>query len=431
MPEPMGRDQQPEEISAAIAQLSHGEAPQSEEAVDRLSVGIDFLTDFWRDRYLREFIRYGGSKIKFITGQPGSGKTHALRLLSSLARKEGYIVASFSARDIWLNDFREVYLEILRQSNLLDLLKRCSRTIVKSMGFDPDEIPEGVTFLDLLGQKNMSDALTKREIRLQLKNMFLDNPRFDNNFALACSLICGGMLGHPFLEEPNKQLLLSWFNGDKSIRVTMLRPLGLAPSKITKYNARNMLRSLTELIRISGYAGLLTTIDNLEVLLDTSGLNPMHYTKMKREDTYESIRQLIDDIDTFRNIMFVFAFGRNLLDNEKAGIKSYQALWMRIQNEVVGSRINKFADIVDLDVLAFEEYSPEKLVEMSRKLVQLVNSTSIKVSPINEAKARDLVEQAKLGGVSVPRLVGQVTLGFLAGEGLEQSDDASGAGGVQ
>ncbi|MBI9093975.1 MAG: DUF2791 family P-loop domain-containing protein [Sphaerochaeta sp.] len=399
-------------IPTTIAQLSFGDVPQSEEMLDALTVGIQFITDFWRDRYFREFLKGGGSKIKFVTGQRGSGKTHTLNLVSSLAKREGYVAVSFSAKQIWLNDFREVYLEILQQSNILGLLQRCSDKVVEKMGFSPQDIPEGMTFIDLLGQNAMADALTRREIRLQLKQMFLDNPHLDNNFALACSLICGGMLGHPFLEEQNRDLLLGWMQGDKKIRVTTLRPLGLAPSKITKYNARNMLRSLSEVVTLSGYSGLLVTIDNLDVLVDKSGLNPMHYTKMKREDSYESIRQLIDDIDNFKNIMVVFSFGRELLDNDNAGLKSYQALWMRIQNEIIGSRINKFTDIVDLDQVAYQEYSPELLVEMSRRLAAVVTHVDVTAMVIDEEKALQLIKQAKMGGISLPRLVGQATLGF-------------------
>jgi len=399
-------------IPTTIAQLSFGEVPQNEEMLDALTVGVQFITDFWRDRYFREFLKEGGSTIKFVTGQRGSGKTHTLNLVSSLAKKEGYVSVSFSAKDIWLNDFREFYLEILQQSNILGLLQRCSDKIVERMGFSPKDIPPGMTFIDLLGQQALADALNRREIRRQLKEMFLDNPHMDNNFALACSIICGGMLGHPSLEEPNRDLLLAWMNGDKKIRVTTLRPLGLAPSKITKYNARNMLRSLSEVVTLSGYSGLLVTIDNLEVLVDKSGLNPMHYTKMKREDTYESIRQLIDDIDNFRNIMFVFGFGRELLDNDNAGLKSYQALWMRIQNEIIGSRINKFTDIVDLDQVADQEYSPALLVEMSRRLAEVVSHVDVTATVLDEERAAQLIKQAKRGGISLPRLVGQATLGF-------------------
>jgi len=423
MPEMMNESRSDSKISATIVQLSQGEVPQSEEVLDDISVGIQFITDFWRERYFREFIKLGGSKIKFITGQRGSGKTHTLHLATGIAKKEGYVTVSFSAKDIWLNDFREVYLEILSQCNIVELLQQCSHSIVSSMGFSWQDIPSGMTFLDLLGQNGLADALTRREIRLQLKQMFLDNPLLDNNFALACSLICGGILGHPFLEEQNKDLLLAWLNGDKKIRVSILRPLGMAPSKITKYNARNMLRSLAEIVRLSGYSGLFITIDNLEVLLDSSGMNPMHYTKMKREDTYESIRQLIDDIDNFRNIMFVFGFNRDLLDNENAGFKSYQALWMRIQNEVVANRINKFNDIVDLDQIASQEYTPSLLVEMSRRLAKVVNHINLQASVLDEEKASQLIKQAKIGSVSLLRLVSQATLGFPINPVQEASDD--------
>ena len=35
--------------------------------------GAEILTDFWSEKYLKEYIAYGGSKIKFITGKKGSG----------------------------------------------------------------------------------------------------------------------------------------------------------------------------------------------------------------------------------------------------------------------------------------------------------------------------------------------------------------------
>ena len=63
-----------------------------------LSSGIQFLSDFWAEHYLDEYIQEGGSKIKFITGRPGSGKSHFLRLFSQLAEERNYKTANFSAR---------------------------------------------------------------------------------------------------------------------------------------------------------------------------------------------------------------------------------------------------------------------------------------------------------------------------------------------
>lgn len=387
------------------------EAPADGQLLKQLSVGIDFITDFWKKHYLEEYIREGGSKIKFVTGRTGSGKTHLLNYITMTARETGYVTAGFSARDIWIHDFKEIYTEVLRQCNLLGCLRRCSLQIIKNLGFEPEEIPAGMTFMDYLSQNDLGDAITRREIRLQLKSMFLENPVIDNNFALACSLLTGGILGHPLLEEQNRQMLSAWLEGDKSLKLSSIRGLGLSPVRITKYNARHMLRSLAEVIHMAGYSGLFITVDNLEILMSRSSLDPLHYTKLKREDTYESIRQLIDDIDSMKNIMFVFAFDRELLDNDSAGLKSYQALWMRIQNEVTGERFNRFTDIVDMDRLAAQEYTPQVLMEMSKKLADVCNGLGGAASPIGMEACQALMEQAKNGSVSLPRLVNMATLG--------------------
>lgn len=382
-----------------------------EEQIEELSVGIDFLTDFWREKYLKEYIREGGSKIKFVTGQPGSGKSHLLKLTSRLAKQENYVTVSFSAKEIWMHDFREIYIEILRQSSLLECLKRCSYKVIENCGFDYQDIPKQMTFMDYLSQKDLADAITRREIRLQLKSMFLENPLIDNNFALACSLLTGGILGHPLLEEQNKDMLLGWLEGDRSVKLTSLRSLGLSPARITKVNARHMLRSLAQVVHMAGYAGLLVSVDDMEILVSKSSLDPIHYTKLKREDTYESIRQLIDDIDSLKNIMFLFAFDRELLDNDNAGIKSYQALWMRIQNEIISQRFNRFTDIVDMDRLGAQAYTADIVMEMSEKMAQAAEKTGIKAAAIQREKAESILAQAKVGAMAIPGLVRQATQG--------------------
>lgn len=410
-PEPSASELPVERLKLEKKLLSAGEAPYDTQLLHQLSAGIDFITDFWQKHYLEEYIREGGSKIKFVTGRPGSGKTHLLNYISMTAWENGYVTAGFSARDIWIHDFKEIYIEVLRQSDILECLRCCSLQIIKNLGFVPEEIPDGLTFMDYLSQNDLGDAITRREIRLQLKSMFLENPLIDNNFALACSLLTGGILGHPLLEDQNRQMLQAWLEGDRSLKLSSIRSLGLSPVRITKYNARHMLRSLSEVIRMAGHPGLFITVDNLEILLSRSSLDPVHYTKLKREDTYESIRQLIDDIDSMKNIMFVFAFERELLDNDNAGLKSYQALWMRIQNEVIGQRFNRFTDIVDLDRLAAEIYTPQILMEMSSKLANTYSRLGDAVRPITLEMCEALIGQAKTGSVSLPRLVNMATLG--------------------
>ncbi|MCD8133201.1 MAG: ATP-binding protein [Clostridiales bacterium] len=368
-----------------------------------LSCGIDFLTDFWREKYLHEYIPRGGSKIKFITGRPGSGKTHFLRLMTGLAREEHYKTVSFSANDIWMHDFRDIYVEILEQCNIMHCLEAASQCVIREMGYDPAEIPKGMKFIDYLSQNGAGDPVTRREIRSQLRRLFLDNPLLDNSFALACSMLTGSILGHPTLEEQNRDLLLAWLKSDRTIKITQLRTLGFYPSRITKYNARNMLRSLAEVIHMGGYSGLFIAIDDMEILTSRTSLEVVHYTKMKREDTYESIRQLIDDIDSMHHVFFVYAFDRILLDNENAGLKSYQALWMRIQNEIVGERFNRFSDMIDLDRLAAQEYTPEVIVAISENMAR--HRQNSEMMPLDTNEARKLAARAHTGSFGIAQLI--------------------------
>ena len=387
--------------------------PYSILSAEKLTCGIRFLTDFWREKYFQEFIRNGGSKIKFICGRPGSGKTHFLRLITSIAREENYKTVQFSAKDIWMHDFKEIYIEIFRQCDIMECLKAASRHLIQEMGFDYRDIPEGMKFIDYLSQNNMGDALNKREIRSQLRQIFLDNPMLDNNFALACSMLTGSILGYPILEDTSRDMLLAWLEGDRTVKLSQLRSLGFYPSRITKFNARHMLRSLAEVIRLSGFSGLFIAVDDLEILISRSSLEPVHYTKMKREDTYESIRQLIDDIDSMRNIMFVYGFDRELMDHENAGLKAYQALWMRIQNEIVGERFNRFADMVDLDLLAAQEYTPDVIMAMSESIAHV--KKNITAAPLDLESAREIAAQARTGAVGIPRLI-QIAMEEVSGD---------------
>ena len=370
---------------------------------EQLLCGVEFLTDFWQEKYFQEYIRDGGSKIKFITGRPGSGKTHFLKLMTAVADKENYKTAQFSAKDIWLHDFKDIYVEIFRQCDVMACLAAVSRKVVQQMGFEYEKIPEGMRFIDYLSQIDSVDAITKREIRTLLRKTFLDNPLMDNNFALACSMLTGSILGYPILEEQNKELLMAWLEGDRSIKLSQLRALDFYPSRITKYNARHMLRSLAELVHMGGYSGLFIAIDDLEILISRSSLELLHYTKMKREDTYESIRQLIDDIDSMKNLMIVYAFDRELVDNENAGLKSYQALWMRIQNEIIGERFNRFTDLVDLDRLAAQEYTPDIIVSISESLAR--QKETVSAAALDLETAKEIAARAQTAAVGIPGLI--------------------------
>jgi hypothetical protein len=407
------------DYTAAISALRLGEPPEARETLDRITVGAGGLVDFVKEKYFVDYISRGGSKIKFVTGKAGSGKTHLTKLLCFAAEDLGFTAVRFSAKDVWLHDFKDVYAEIFRKSGIMAKLKKCAAGIAGGLGYDFEKVPEGMTFVDYLSQEGELDPFVKKEIRNQLRNMFLKNPLIDNNFAIACGLLTGSILGHPVLEAGNAELLLAWMSGSKEVKLPALRHLGLSPTKITKYNARHMLRSLAEIYKLASSPGIIVAIDNAEILVNSTSLDVIRYTKLKREDAYESIRELIDEIDTLRNVMFFYVFNRELIDNEISGLKSYQALWMRIQNEIVSSRFNGFTDIIDLDKYAAETLTAGAVLEMSAKVAEAVNEQSGEAVSIGQAAAERILSEASYAKISVPRRIVLATVGNASGNERE------------
>lgn len=372
--------------------------------------GIRFLLDFLKKEYLEEFIASGGSKIKFLSGKEGSGKTHALKLIAEDGIKENYAVCSFSANDVYLNDFSLIYAEIIRNIDILACLKDCAKQIALKVSVNAKDIPETRTAVDYLTSTGEMSVILRGEMRNFLNDFFLKNPQMDNSFAQVSALITASLLGLFTLDAESIDLLCGWMNAKKEIKLSSLKPLGVSPARITKYNARHMLRSLCELVRLSGRKGILVLVDDLDIMMKKEGSGTVKYTKMKRDDSYESIRQLIDDIDTMHNIMFVFAFDRAMIDDEKYGLKSYQALWMRIQNEIESSRFNCFTDIADLDRLARQEYSINYLMEMSLEFAAEAEEKGIMADVLDEGQIEELQRQARYGTVGLPLLIKENTL---------------------
>ena len=113
------------------------ELPRDREFLTGTTTGLSSLTDFVTEHYLCDYITRGGSKMKFVTGRSGSGKTHFLRSMMDRALENGFLAVSFSARDVWLHDFKEIYLEILRQCDIERIMEGCARQIITEMGYDP------------------------------------------------------------------------------------------------------------------------------------------------------------------------------------------------------------------------------------------------------------------------------------------------------
>jgi hypothetical protein len=136
------------DIETAVERLKMGLPPGNRQILQEITVGQEFLPAFWQEKYLKNYLSRGGSKIKFITGRTGSGRTHFLDLVLLKAQELGYIPVYLSAKDVWLYDFKEIYVAILRQVNLLESLRAASSLVISRLGYDPRTVPPELTFTD-------------------------------------------------------------------------------------------------------------------------------------------------------------------------------------------------------------------------------------------------------------------------------------------
>ncbi|ACX52858.1 hypothetical protein Adeg_1769 [Ammonifex degensii KC4] len=311
------------------------------------------FVDFFRREYLEGFIKAGGSKIKFYMSSYPELRQELFRELVRQAAACGYAVAQVDAAAVTkMHLMNNLYQAITANLDLEGYLRSYARRVIEQLGYNPDEVPTNETFVDwAVRVHGRVPERLRPETRSVLERDLFRNQVITRAFATAVMQLVADELGalERKLDSKDRELLYAWLRGENP-RLAELRRFHLF-TRIDRYNARLFLRSLVELVRLAGYQGLMVIVDNLDVLLARKETGRLLYGRAARDEFYESIRQLIDGIDALHHFAVILGFGRELVDDDKLGFKSYSALWMRIEYEITGSRPNLFRDFLDLDFL--------------------------------------------------------------------------------
>lgn len=134
--------------------------------------------------------------------------------------------------------------------------------------------------------------------------------------------------------EKDIHLALKWLSGDKLERYEKKDLLLF--EQLQRVNARYWLNSLIRILKIAGMTGLVVAIDDLEVMTERSKeTGRFIYSPNAIKDICELFRQLIDDAELLNNFLLLLAGRREVIEDEKRGFVSYDALWMRLQTGLV------------------------------------------------------------------------------------------------
>ncbi|MCB5262592.1 MAG: ATP-binding protein [Candidatus Cloacimonetes bacterium] len=354
-----------------ISALQKGLPPASDQLIRHLCIKHEWL-DLMQDYCLDQVIAQGGSKVKILHGSPATGKSHFLHFLKAQASASGYFVLYLNLMELpfFLSDPVQLYKAVAEQFGTAALAHTLSRQILSELGhsFQDFESYAGNLTEFICEQENAIPHDAKRLIRIAINNV-VNRIGVDFSFRKFLHIFSEAVVEKDALTQ---DLASTWLRGEKIVHSSKVQ--SSLYEILNKSNARIWLYSLTELILLSGYKGVVILLDQIEAILPRSG-SQMRYTPMRRNDVYELLRQLIDDLDFFHHTLFLIAGDDEILDSERYGLQSYHALWMRIQPGFYQHEsLNPYADLIDANEILAEATQNGEITKLSDKLQELSDS---------------------------------------------------------
>lgn len=329
-----------------LERLQQGLPPFATEALEYLTVPNNWLT-YMQDYCLQRVIAQGGCKVKILYGQPATGKTHYLQYLRIYAEKQGFysLYLDLNQTEFRITDIAALYKSVAKRMDFAALSHSLLQKILLLLGYELSDLAEfsGSLYDFICEREGAKIYAARHDVRKSINHVVKDL-EIGFSFRLWLMRYLEALAN---ADDDGIALLQQWVMGER-LDTIQKRECQLF-ERLTKQNARVWLYSLIEVIKFTGYQGVVLMFDHFEAILPHS-LSPIAYTPAKRNDVYEMLRQLMDDMDFLKNFLLIIAGNTSIITDETHGLESYHALWMRIQQSYKqGQVINPYTDLIDAD----------------------------------------------------------------------------------
>lgn len=299
--------------------------------------------------YLRDFIVKGGAAVKFVVAD-NAGIAALDAGLVGQAAEHGLVFARVSSADVKLHMMQQVFFAVSRQIDWEADAQRFVEGLFQQQGYVWPNPGEPVVLKDI-AEANQTDAtILNRDFKKWLTRELMKDTNMAQDFRLAVTQLCINRLAPADHGGEPVAPILQWLRGE----LRLLGPLKNANiyAKITRHNARAMLRSLCRWLILAGRTGLFLAVDIRPLTLTAPAVEGvLRYTSGAVMDAYEVLRQLVDDADMFeRFFVAVFANHAFIGDDRKRSVSAYTALKMRIWDDVrAPAKSNPLAPMVVIE----------------------------------------------------------------------------------
>nr|WP_208975436.1 ATP-binding protein [Pannonibacter phragmitetus] len=260
-----------------------------------------------------ERIADGGSAIRFIIGEYGSGKTFFLNLIRLVALEKGLVVMSAD-----LAPDRRLHATGGQARGLYAEMARNLSTRTKPDGGALTSVVE--RFVSQAHQEAQSKGIeTGTIIRERLAHFEELTGGYD--FATVLHRYWDG---HESGDDDLKSAALRWLRGEFSTKTDARKALGVR-TIVDDASVYDHLKLMSEFVCAAGYKGLLVSLDEMVNLFKLT-------SSQARNANYEQILRILNDVlqGSAAHLGFMMGGTPEFLMNTRRGLYSYEALQSRL-----------------------------------------------------------------------------------------------------
>jgi hypothetical protein len=306
--------------------------------------------EFVRREYLDAFVADGGAAVKFVVPATDREVDEFGDVLADGAAKAGYEVLGLDAVDVRVHLMDQVFFELARRVDWDGLARHAVRAAYAAAAYPVDgdaDLAVGA----VASVYGVDATELTRDVNRQLQAGVYHDFDLVREFRTAMLRLCQRVLGTGQVTDAEAAAVIDWLRGD--LRQMSLLRSAMIFRRIGRHNARQMLFSLAHWLRANGRSGLVLCLDvrrfgfaRRPALEERHGL---YYTKAALLDGYEMLRQLVDNSDELAHCLVVVIAAPEFLTDPVRGVDAYQALKLRIADEVRDRRRdNPFGSLVRL-----------------------------------------------------------------------------------
>ena len=290
----------------------------------------------------------GGSSIRFVIGEYGSGKSFFLHLIRTAALEKQMVTMHAD-----LAPDRRLYATGGQARSLYTELARNISTRTNPDGGALQSVVER-----FIGEAQKTAQSIGREIEEVIHDHLVSLSEMVGGYDFA-SVVAAYWRGHDQGDADLQAAAVRWLRGEYTTKTDARRDLGVR-TIIDDKNVYNMLKLLARFVELAGYGGLIVAFDEMVNLYKLANTRA-------RNSNYEQILRILNDClqGSVANLGFLMAGTPEFLTDTRKGLYSYEALQSRLSENVFAS-----ADLRDFagPVLRLANLSAEELYVVLTKL---------------------------------------------------------------